>query len=302
MKETVTPQFLANIVRMSRSQRKAYLIVEGATDKLVYERFVDSSACFVRVAGDKSLVFETIQILNKDTRNEAMHGAVGVVDGDFDPILGRSVISSVIYTDLHDLECMMLCSPSLGKVLNELGSGEKIAKFTSEVGGSIADVLAKRIMPLGALRLVSLREELPLRFGEPPEPYHETRRRRRSLAFSAFVDDRDLSVDTAKMIKAVLDHSQKHDIPVATLQQKVTDVLTRDLVAWQLVCGHDVVELLCVGLCRCLGSHSRGDVTVELVERYLRLGYEFAYFKMTNLYNELNQWESRNSPFVILAN
>ncbi|ERT08254.1 hypothetical protein M595_1712 [Lyngbya aestuarii BL J] len=68
----------------------------------------------------------------------------------------------------------------------------------------------------------------------------------------------------------------------------------------RLISGHDLIEILSIGLCQFLGSNNSKDVEAEQIEKILRLAYESSYFRKTQLYSLIQQWESLNTPFVIL--
>jgi hypothetical protein len=69
---------------------------------------------------------------------------------------------------------------------------------------------------------------------------------------------------------------------------------------WQLCNGHDLVEVLSIGLRRAIGSQSAAAVRVEEIERALRLAYESVDFAASALYRTIREWEQRNHPFRIL--
>ena len=69
---------------------------------------------------------------------------------------------------------------------------------------------------------------------------------------------------------------------------------------WHVCCGHDLVHILAVGLQKAIGTHSAQTASAELVEKWLRLAYEYAHFRKTQLYSSIQQWEKANQPFVVL--
>mgnify|MGYP006902090751 CR=1 FL=1 len=117
------------------------------------------------------------------------------------------------------------------------------------------------------------------------------------LVFSRFIEDRSLSLDVSALIGTVKNKSGRHDILNEDLQREI-DVLSNpnhDL--WDVCCGHDLVSILSLGLCRALGSNRSNDVKPEVLEKFLRVGYETTYFFTTELYKALKNWEHTNSPF-----
>lgn len=69
---------------------------------------------------------------------------------------------------------------------------------------------------------------------------------------------------------------------------------------WQICCGHDLVQILSVGLRKTIGSNNAKDIEPNILERSLRLAYEEAYFHDTQLYLDICTWENENQPFIVL--
>ena len=130
MREYITGDSIANQVRMTRSAfAGAFLILEGETDVLVFQSFIDERECQTVFADGKQNALAAIGILDDDN----LKGVLCVVDADFDHLENRVPLSdNVLLTDLHDLECMMLVSPAFDKLLREYASGDrKVAQFQS---------------------------------------------------------------------------------------------------------------------------------------------------------------------------
>ena len=87
---------------------------------------------------------------------------------------------------------------------------------------------------------------------------------------------------------------------VAELESGIQDIRNPEHDAWHVCCGHDLVELLSIGLRRVLGKNNESDVRRERLEQQLRLAYEEGYFLRTRLYASIQAWEQRNPPFKVL--
>ena len=121
------------------------------------ECYTSPITCKIIVAEGKEQVCEVIHILDKVN----FVGALGIVDADFDRIEGRQNRGpNILMPEYHDLETMLFCSPALAKVLVEFGSKEKI----EAVGNKVVELLVDTALPMGCLRLHSLRHSLGLRF------------------------------------------------------------------------------------------------------------------------------------------
>ena len=142
-----------NAIRLRRSAFSGtFLLVEGSSDKVFYQRFIDKQQCkIVVVSGKPSSKYRVIKILEiLDGSNFA--GVLGIVDADCDR-LNNIVHKSpnLLSTDTHDLETTLIKSQALDKVLFEFGSEAKIAKF----GRDIRQTLTDAGIAVGYLRWIS---------------------------------------------------------------------------------------------------------------------------------------------------
>ena len=143
-------------------------------------------------------------------------------------------------------------------------------------------------MPIGALILVSLTEDIGLTF--------------ENLSFRDFIESDTLEVDFVKLIRAVMNKSSKHDPVLAErLHQLVLSVLNQTPDIWETSRGHDCVELLSLALHSTIGTKkSRTEdrrttqVNSDLLERELRLTFSETDFSHTLLHQAINNWESAN--------
>ncbi|MEB3282448.1 MAG: DUF4435 domain-containing protein [Lyngbya sp.] len=257
----------------------SFLIVEGDADKRFYKNLVDQEKCQINIALGKSNVIRVLDILESDK----FLGVLAIIDADFDKLEGNlPTQENLLLTDNHDLEIMLLQSPALEKVLGEFGSEEKIQKLNQD----IRSILLAGGVYIGYLRWISLKESLNLKF--------------EGLSFSRFIDKKTLAIDKIKLIVAVKNNSQKFQIDEREIEQKMESLERDNHDAWCVCCGHDLIEILSIGLCKFLGSNNSKDVEADQIEKILRLAYESSYFRNTKLYSLIQQWESFNTPFVIL--
>ncbi|MBC6478325.1 MAG: DUF4435 domain-containing protein [Hormoscilla sp. GM7CHS1pb] len=297
MREFLSDDRDANKIRLLRSTFSGtFLLVEGSSDKIFYQRFVDKHACeLVCVSGKPSSKLRVIAVL-EILEKSSFQGVLAIVDADFDRV-GVAVCAqrnrletsphnslNLLRTDSHDLETMLFDSPALDKVIAEFGSPEKIAKFNRDV----RTALLAAGMSVGYLLLVSQCDGLNLTFD--------------GITFSKFVDDRTLQIDELKLIQEVKNKSQALSLKDADLQQRLTNKRSNSHDRWQVCCGHHLVEILSLGLRKAIGSNKAADVEPHSLERNLRLAYEERYFRKTGLYLDMITWESNNQPFQVLQN
>jgi hypothetical protein len=282
VREFLTDDRDANQVRLRRSTFSGtFLLVEGTSDKVFYERFIDKIACQVVImAGKPSSKFKAIAVLDILDRSN-FHGVLAIVDADFDR-LEDSVYESMnlLRTDTHDLETMLIDSPALDKVVAEFGSEEKIAKLKLDVRTSLVEAG----ISIGYLRWISQCDRLNLTFSD--------------LKFSKFIDEKNLQMNELDLIQEVKNKSQAFSLNTEDLQQRIADENNKGFNPWQVCCGHDLVEILALGLRKTIGTMS---VDSDSLERSLRLAYEEVYFQKTQLWANIRQWESNHQPFQVLA-
>jgi hypothetical protein len=282
MKEYISSDSIANTIRMLRTQHSgSFLIAEGDTDSRVWKNLVDSTKCCVENAYNKDKAVKVLNILEK----ENFAGVLAIVDADF-WILEGTVPSSpnLLLTDTHDLETMLLKSPALEKLLLEHGSEQKIKDFAKD----IRHTLLESAKVIGYLRWASLKFDYYLKFED--------------LAFKKFVEEGTLVLNKSDLIKTVKDKSQKPGLDERKIQQKMDSLTTTTQDMWYVCCGHDMIGILSIALCKALGSCKPQKVEPNVLEQDLRLAYESSYFCKTQLYAAIQQWEKNNQPFQVLPN
>ena len=286
MREFISVDREANQIKLRRSIFSgSFLLVEGHSDKLVYDRLVDCSACqVVTVSGKPSSKLRVIAVL-KILEESRFPGILAIVDADFDNLeLLPDSSSNLLRTDSHDLETMLINSPALDKVVAELGSEEKINNF----GQDVRMVLVQAGICVGYLRWVSQSEGLNLTFD--------------GIKFSRFVDETTIQVDELKLITEVRNKSHSCSGKNEELKTWVINKKAGNHDPWQVCCGHDLVEILSLSLRKTIGSNNAAEVEPNGLERNLRLAYEEAFFRKTLLYSKIRTWETNNQPFKVLGN
>jgi Protein of unknown function (DUF4435) len=279
-----SPHYIASQIRMLRTDQQysgSFLITEGDTDARVWKRFVDSTKCRVEIASNKDKAMKVIEILEKDN----FAGVLAIVDADFWILEGRVVSSpNLLLTDTHDLETMLLKSPALEKVLLEHGSEEKIKSF----GKDIRQTLLESAKVIGYMRWASLKFDYRLKFEK--------------LAFNEFIKKETLAFNESDLMKTVKNNSQKPGLNETEVKAKMDSLKTNAQDVWYICCGHDMIAILSIALCKALGSCNSQKVEPTVLEQNLRLAYESSYFCKTQLYAAIQDWEKTNHPFQVLLN
>ncbi len=260
-----------------------FLLVEGDTDKRLYETLIDEKRCAIHIAYSKTTALDVLTILEQ---NE-IKGVLAIVDADFDILEGKQYTSSNVFlTDTHDAELMIVQSPAFEKVLREFGSEQKIEEMKRQTGKDMRTLLLERSQVFGYARWASLKKGLSLKF--------------EGLDLQKCFDRRAFVLDEERTLDHIRNKSQQLHISVQQIQTSIAEIQSDRHDMWYVCCGHDLTNVLSLGLRVGLGTHNHHEVTSHLLEISLRLAYEYAHFQKTRLYAALQVWEETNKPFVIL--
>jgi hypothetical protein len=284
MREYITPNSVASEIRMIRTNYKGtFLLVEGDNDRKTYECFINQSECIIEPLDSKDFVIEVSRILEQD----GFKGLVAIVDSDFMKLDGSTVeLAAVFLTDSHDLEMMIISSKALQKVLSEFGAHIKIAEQEKEM----LDLLLAVTAPLGFLRWLSseAKDNLNLKFEE--------------INFDKFIikDKKKLTVNIDKMVTIVKNNSTMYDINSEEFENKIHALEEQGYDLLHICNGHDVVEVLAIGLKKVFGNRRARCMNAETLEGIMRIAYDYSCFVSTQLYASIKDWEKSNRPFRVL--
>jgi hypothetical protein len=227
-------------------------------------------------------------------RAEGKIGFLAVLDADFDRADGvLQIRPDVVWTDLHDLEVLLIASPAFEKVLTEVASRDKLSTFEATEGHTLREAVVLRATDLARLRWLSRRDGLGLTFRKHRADGGKLDR----IKYQDFCKAQDWSVSRDAMVRAALNFSSRHDLDVSDLIARM-DCLPKDVDIWQLLVGHDLVALITIGLRRRFGSK---NLSVEEVEERLRLAFEREHLHKTSMYSEIMAWEGRNKPYRVFG-
>jgi len=288
MRAYLTSTRLATKLQMLRSgkKRKAFVVVEGITDYRVYRKLFNEATCEVIVGESKENVMEAIEMCEA----QRMQGIIGIVDADFWHVAQKpsKLPTTLFMTDNHDLECMMLKSKAYEHVLLEYGEVNKVARFEGKSRQSIQEVMLKNVALLGYLRKISLEMRLEFRFNQ--------------LNFLEFTDIGRLEIQEDVLIKYILFHSRKQNIYKEQQVKKwLHNAMRQAEDAWQICCGHDLMEFMTLGLIHLFGNYNAKNMFPGQLEGSFRLAYHEKMFENTLLYQSLLEWEQKNKRYHLFS-
>lgn len=269
---------LAAEIKMSRMvQSGSFLIVEGNSDKKFWWPRCHQK-CEVVDGEGKENVVGCIDRLD----GEQFEGALGIADSDYDSLMGISYSSTnLLLTDTHDLECLLIRSAAFETALSEFGIPKKIDTFKATAGVDVRTALLERALIFGRLRWAALNFQLDINYD--------------AIRVARFVSDRTWEVDFDGLIRGtVLPGTQTTE---ASLRHCIESLPEAD--PWNIAQGHDMVEILRIGLKQVLGAipNSTGP---QQISQVLRSAFSDQHLETTLLGGAIRNWETTNSEYPIL--
>ena len=254
----------------------AFLVVEGVND-LRFWSTRRHNACELVDGEGKSNVVGAVHRLDA----EYILGVLGIVDDDYDSLMGTSRTSlNLVATDAHDLECLLCRSPALDTVLAEFGIARKIQEFEEAAGIDVRGGLLERAMVFGRLRWAASCHNLDIDSG--------------AIRVPRFVDIDTWTVDDDELARAVSSGGSPHDCDV--LKRRIEKLPFAD--PWRVAHGHDMIQILRIGLMRVLGTLPASKGT-EDIARVLRAAMSLEELQRTMLYADMRTWEHANAYLVL---
>ena len=270
-----SPGILVAEITMSRmSHDGAFLLLEGKDD-IRFWRSRRHPNCELVDGEGKPNVVEAIRQI--DTAR--ITSALGIVDADYElPTSPRAESDNLLYTDAHDLECLLCRSSALDKVLAEHGDAVKIERF-EHAGIDVRTALLERALAFGRLRWAAC--------ARPAIALSE-------MAAPRFVDEKTWTVDGEKLIRETVSDAEARAATNMRLAQPP------DADPWYVAHGHDMVEILRTGLRRVLGNLPT-RIEARDIAGLLRAGMSPEALRKTGLGAGVYSWQAANRPYSVLA-
>ena len=267
----------AEIKMMRMVHEGAILIVEGVNDVRFWSTRQHDTCELVDGEGKGTVVGAVHQL---DAEN--FRGVLGVVDDDYDSLMGISPgTRNLIATDTHDLECLLCRSSALETVLTEFGVASKVKRFEEAAGDDVRTGLLDRAIVFGRLRWAAMRHDLNIDFN--------------AIRVPQFVDTETWTVDSDQLTHAVLKGDSPDDYDV--LSRRIAELPSAD--PWRVAQGHDMIQILRIGLKHVLGTIPT-STGIKDITRVLRAAISLEEFQTTALCAEIRTWE-RTNAYLVLA-
>lgn len=279
-----TADEILNELMMSTSFR-AHFVVEGETDRQLFDSMLKEEGVInVVPLGGGGEVVDLIIAYRKSGQTFPL---LGVIDRDYRIPLGNLPShDNLVITDLRDVECMMIDSEVFKAVLEAFGSKEKIKNI-----GGVRSVKSKVISiarEIALIRFYSQKKGMHLKLSD--------------IEIAKFVSLKDLSLDVHKMlshmgnkqdprVSLTVGHYAEAKEEVARAICDGSQYFSNDLM---LCRGHDLIDIVSLGLRKVFGSCKDVDVRRDQLERAFRIGY-VTHIRLSSMFNTISAWISRNA-------
>lgn len=267
---------IAEIKMSSTAFSGCFLLVEGPSDSRFVSPRIAKSQCEIVVCGSKSVVIDSAMEANR-----GLTKALGLIDDDFDSILGISYDTShLVPTDTHDVETLLLSSPALDKTVSEYANQDMLRRLEDDERTNFSVSLLKRALPFGRYRLINAVHGFNVSFIERFSPWK-------------YIDCRNWALDTDRLEN---EFAKASNLDVLTLRG-LTQALPQAPSPWNLVQGHDVIAILLIAFRGVLGVKTR--CSEENLCSALRLAFDEVAFQKTRLHANVKFWEARSGANVL---
>lgn len=286
MRNKIKAEAIANEICMNKKYHKgAIVLVEGPTDKSLFNKFVENKCCYIKDATGKQKVIKAIPIIKERKPNLKIFG---IVDSDFYRLDDKDINRDILITDTHDIETMMIKANALDNVVKEYANEVKLKDFFEKNDKNIRELLLESSIWIGYLLWIS-QKGFPLSF--------------KDLDFKKFIDNKNLKFNLECFIFEILGKNGNCQYDAQTLINKLKEVSDPAHDKWQVCRGHDMVKILSLGLqyifgicdCKKLNEQDLHDI----IESRLIEGYDLSDFIETELYNSIKIWEIENNQVTL---
>ncbi len=292
MIEEITPNRIANAIMMDSSFIGYYLIVEGKKDVKLYSKFIVEEKVKIEPAFGLEKVKKVLEILE----SRGFERKIGIIDADFRNILGiKENINGLFVTDEHDIEVMMIKTKALETIINIYCSKKSINVFEKNIGTSIREKVYSLGKEVGYLKLANKIYDLGLVF-KPQKPDGK------QIKYSKFTCSQTLNfLGKDKLVDTVINYSNNKSENIKDkdiILEKVQEIEKNDYDLLQLINGHDLSNFIYLLMKKVLKSKNKMLVDFNSVEDSLILAYELDYFRKTQLYEDIKNWEEKKNTQI----
>ncbi|MDQ8141112.1 DUF4435 domain-containing protein [Chryseobacterium sp. CFS15] len=279
IREDIDGNFLANSIMMD-SFFGYHILVEGQTDELFYSKFLSSEYTNIMICHGKEKVIEAVQILDR-MKTSARY--IAIIDKDYDFLDSNIIISNnLLRTDVHDVETMCIQSLCFDDFSREYIQKTKVNKIEDLKTRTLREHIFEIAIPIAKARILSLKNSYSLKFKPVGKEIKE-------LDYTKFVCKNSFSfLGNVEMLNTLkLYFNQGLPKTIEDMEKEIESLNLENFNIHDVVHGHDLTNILVIGIKKSIGRSSFSNIKREDVERALRLAYSKEEFTKTQIYNHL---------------
>lgn len=282
-----TPEQLHNEIAMDNSGSLIHLIVEGSTDSILFDTFVDESLCQIYYTRTKDLVLDLMTNLEAEGKNKY---AVAVVDNDQDRLFHVKRPARTFDTDTNDIETMILFSDAFYRIATNLFP-ENDTKDKRAIN-AIRHNIIKWALPMGEFRVASKKNDWKLSFKEyfphKDSLNPKSREKVKDFVMSNVYNNKNMQyVGDVKFLNYLRNHTCVKVPMNADAEKAIKEVRGAGYGPEAVIIGHDVSRIIAMAMMHFYHRKDLKGTTDKQVEAAFRLAYHKEFFVKTALYAEL---------------
>ncbi|TQP32829.1 DUF4435 domain-containing protein [Vibrio cholerae] len=260
-------------VQTNKVANKVVFVVEGDSDVTMFNMVLRNEQFFYCTpACGKFEVINSLPIL----KNRISNNVYGVVDADFDNLVGTSY-SNIFMTDKHDAEILMLHSEFMTDFITEHTKTDTLLGINiDETSEQLMNNLMEICHQIGLIKLACKMLNLNVMF--KGLNYFTSN----SVSANGF----NLTINIDNLIDSALSRSPRvNAVYRCMILDKYNELASAGHCMYQTANGHDFCLLLSQVFSQPFSSDK--NVNDKAVERYLRSKYTTELFKETKLYQKM---------------
>lgn len=272
-------------IRHESIGNRIVIVVEGDTDVTLFNMVLRKNEFYYCTPkSGKGEVIEFVKKLKKEVANKVY----GVVDADFDHIIGKTY-ENTFMTDKHDSEVMMLNLNFMIDFLIEHTVTDKLQQIdinhdALELFNNIMSICNK----IGILKLACKMIDLNVMF--------------KGISYKAsdsiIINNYDFIFDIDTLVDYVIERSPRvTSDDKEKILAKYYELLSENHCIYQTTNGHDFCQLLAETFKQSFSNDKK--LNDKAVEKYLRSKYTLDHFIDTNLYKNINSLLMIEEPQVV---
>jgi 5S rRNA maturation endonuclease (ribonuclease M5) len=143
----------------ARKNKSVAIIVEGKSDELFFQKFLDINTTFFPVDG-----FEKVIDVVEKIENEIPF-VIGIIDADFRHCTNEVLSTNRVFiTDFHDVEMMIISSKAWDEVVGFHSQKTKLSVFQKKYSKTLREYLIEISSSIASIRFLNSQKKLGLVF------------------------------------------------------------------------------------------------------------------------------------------